>query len=53
MTHEKSADTIERALDCCDYLGALLVGDDEILSRLLAALEIHPEVRETGDYVVS
>jgi hypothetical protein len=53
MTHEESADSVERALDCCDYLGALLVGDDEILSRLLTALEIHPEVRETGGYLVS
>jgi hypothetical protein len=53
MTHEESADSVERALDCCDYLGALLVGDDEILSRLLAALEIQPEVRETGGYRVS
>jgi hypothetical protein len=52
MSHEESADTVERELDCCDYLGALLVGDDQILSRLLAALEIMPEVRETGDYLV-
>jgi hypothetical protein len=53
MTQKESADTVERALDCCDYLGALLVGDDKILSRLLAALEIHPEIRETGSYLVS
>jgi hypothetical protein len=52
MTHEESADTVERALDCCDYLGALLVGDDEILSRLLAALEIQPQASETGGYLV-
>jgi hypothetical protein len=53
MTHEESADTVERALDCCGYLGALLVDDDEILSRLLAALEIRPEVGQTGGYLVS
>jgi hypothetical protein len=52
MTHEEMTEIIERALARCDHLGALLVGDDETLSRLFAALEIHAEVRG-GGYLVS
>ena len=53
MTHEERAEIVERALELerCGELGALLVEDDEILVRLLAALHIRPEVRESGDHL--
>ncbi len=53
MTRKEKAEVVDRMLDRYHHLGALLVGDDESLCRLLATLEIGAEDREIGDYLTS
>ena len=53
MTRKEKAEAVDRMLDRYDHLGALLVGDDESLCRLLTTLEIGAEDREIGDYLTS
>lgn len=44
---------VDHMLDRYESLGALVVGDDESLCRLLATLEIGVADREIGDYLTS
>jgi hypothetical protein len=53
MTRKERAEVVERILDRYEHLGALVVGDDQSLCRLLATLEIDAEDREIGDYLIS
>jgi len=53
MTRKEKAEIVDSMLDRYHHLGALLVGDDESLCRLLATLEIGAEDREIGDYLTS
>ncbi|MGD0997069.1 MAG: hypothetical protein ABR941_01945 [Thermoleophilia bacterium] len=53
MTRKEKAEIVDRMLDRYDHLGALLVGDDESLCRLLSTLEVGADDREIGDYLTS
>ena len=53
MTRKERAEIVDRVLDRYDRLGALIVGDNESLCRLLNSLEIDVEDREIGDYLTS
>jgi hypothetical protein len=53
MTRKEKAEIVDRMLDRYDHLGALLVGDDESLCRLLSTLEMGADDREIGDYLTS
>jgi hypothetical protein len=53
MTRKEKAEVVDHMLDRYHHLGALLVGDDESLCRLLTTLEIGAEDREIGDYLTS
>ncbi len=53
MTRKERAEIVDRVLDRYDRLGALIVGDNESLCRLLNALEVDVEDREIGDYLTS
>ena len=53
MTRKEKAEVVDRMLDRYHHLGALLVGDDESLCRLLTTLEIGTEDHEIGDYLTS
>jgi len=53
MTRKERAEVVDRMLDRYERLGALLVGDDESLCRLLTTLEIGVEDREIGEYLTS
>jgi len=49
MTHKERAVIVGRMCDRYDNLGALIVGDNQSLCRLLATLEIDDEDPEVGD----
>jgi hypothetical protein len=53
MTRKERAEIVDRVRDRYDRLGALIVGDDQSLCRLLNSLEIDVEDREIGDYLTS
>ena len=53
MTRQQRAEIVDRVLDRYERLGELIVGDDESLGRLLAALEIDVEDPEIGDFLSS
>jgi hypothetical protein len=53
MTCKEKAEAVDRMLDRYDRLGALIVGDDEALCRLLTTLEIGSDDHEIGDYLTS
>jgi hypothetical protein len=53
MTRKEKAEAVDRMLDRYDHLGALIVGDDESLCRLLTTLEIGSDDHEIGDYLTS
>jgi hypothetical protein len=53
MTRKERAQTVDRVLARYDRLGALIVGDNESLCRLLNSLEVDVEDREIGDYLTS
>lgn len=53
MTRKERAEMVDHMLDRYESLGALVVGDDESLCRLLATLEIGVADREIGDYLTS
>ena len=53
MTRKQKEEVVDRMLGRYDHLGALLVGDDESLCRLLTTLEIGAEDRAIGDYLTS
>ena len=53
MTRKERAEIVDHVLDRYDRLGALIVGDNESLCRLLNSLEIDVEDREIGDYLTS
>lgn len=50
VTRQERAEIIERTLERCDYLGALLVADEEILHRLLGHLGVDTVDRKVGDH---
>ncbi len=54
MTRRQKTEMVDRMLDRYDRLGALIVGDDVSLCRLLTTLEIgHDEDQRIGDYLRS
>lgn len=53
MTRTQKAAIVDRVLDRYENLGALLVGDDESLCRLLMTLKLGDEDREIGNYLRS
>ena len=53
LTQKERTEIVHRVLDRYDRLGALLVGDDQSLCRLLNSLELDVEDREIGDYLSS
>jgi hypothetical protein len=53
MTRKERAEIVDRVLGRYDRLGALIVGDNQSLCRLLNSLEIDVEDREIGDYLTS
>ena len=53
MTRKERAEIVDRVLDRYDRLGALIVGDNQSLCRLLNSLEIDVDDREIGDYLTS
>jgi len=54
MTRRQKTEMVDRMLDRYDKLGALIVGDDVSLCRLLNTLEIgQDEDREIGNYLRS
>jgi hypothetical protein len=53
MTRSEKAAIVDRMLARYTGLGAMIVGDDECLSRLLTTLEIGSEDHEIGDYLTS
>jgi len=53
MTRKEKAEVVDRMLDRYQRLGALIVGDDESLCRLLATLELGTDDHEVGEYLTS
>jgi hypothetical protein len=53
MTRKQRAEIVDRILDRYEHLGELVVGDDESLGRLLAALEIDVEDPKIGEFLSS
>ena len=53
LTRRERAELIDRMLDRYRRLGALIVGDNESLCRLLATLESDVDDGEIGDYLTS
>ena len=53
LTRKERAEIVDRVLDRYERLGALIVGDNQSLCRLLSSLEIDVEDREIGDYLTS
>jgi hypothetical protein len=53
MTRKEKTAIVDRMLDRYHDLGGLIVGDDDILCRLLTTLEINAEDREIGNYLRS
>ena len=53
MTRKEKAELVGRILNRHGSLGALVVGDDESLCRLLATFKTDAEDREIGDYLSS
>jgi hypothetical protein len=54
MTRRQKSEMVDRMLERYDKLGALIVGDDVSLCRLLTTLEIgQDEDREIGNYLRS
>jgi hypothetical protein len=53
MTRKEKDKVVDGMLDRYHHLGALLVGDDESLCRLLTTLEIGAQDHEIGDYLSS
>ena len=53
LTRKERAEIVDRVLDRYERLGALIVGDNQSLCRLLSSLEIDGEDREIGDYLTS
>lgn len=53
MTRKQRNQIVERFADQYQDVGALIVGDDESLCRLLGTLEIGVSDRELGDYLCS
>ena len=53
MTRKEKAEVVDGMLDRYDHIGALLVGDDHSLCRLLTTLEIGAKDHEIGDYLSS
>ena len=53
MTRKEKAEVVDGMLDRYNHIGALLVGDDHSLCRLLTTLEIGAKDHEIGDYLSS
>ena len=53
MTRKEKAEVVDGMLNRYNNLGALLVGDDHSLCRLLTTLEIGAKDHEIGDYLSS
>jgi len=53
LTQKERAEIVDRVLDRYERLGALIVGDNQSLCRLLDSLEIDVEDREIGVYLSS
>ena len=53
MTRKQRNQIVERFAELYDDVGALIVGDDESLCRLLGTLHIGVSDRELGDYLCS
>jgi chemotaxis methyl-accepting protein methylase len=53
MTSKQRNQIVERFAEQYQDIGALIVGDDESLCRLLGTLKIGVSDRELGDYLCS
>ncbi len=53
MTRKQRNEIVDRFAEHYQHVGALIVGDDESLCRLLTTLEVGVRDREIGDYLCS